>query len=1347
MLAGTLPLTTASLFANNTWDGGGADNLWGTAANWGGDTLPGYGTLTFAGTTRTSNTDNSITSMNQLSWTGASTWTAGTTNSTTLSLFDNGGTQAKIENNTGGAGFLVTINLPITFAANNSSPPNPFGEINAVTGDLTFANGGANGSGTLTVNGSSVNGIKLFGSGHTVNFNNTVTATGKWFGITTSGTGNTINIGGSFTASDFYLMNGGTLNLASGGNLNSTAIRLGGDFGTTGNQDQTKSGSFNLTVAGGGQSFTGTINSVQNNTSNALAVNAQNTSGTDTLSGSIFLNSSLTFQNSSGGTLSITSATFDLRNNSVLTFDIAGTATVSNAITATGDGGSNPGGGSLLKKGAGTLTLNTASSYTGGTTIQAGTLTLGVTNALPSTSGSLTVSGGTLEMNNKSQTVVGLSDGGSSTGVITNNGSTSTTSTLTLNDTGSDSFGGQIKDGTKVVALTKTGAGTLTLSNSNAFSGGLTLSGGTLTGTNGGALGTGLITVNGANTTLNLRNNADTTFNNNGLTLNTGATGTTTISADQATTGNTNHTLTLSGTVSLANGTNVGVTTGNGYTLALGPVVVTGSSTPSTQFTGAGTGTLSSLTGSSSATTSTANFNNSGTITITGNVLNGGGALSLTKGTAAGTLILQGTSSNYTGSTSITNGTIRTAVATNGFGNTSGISIGAAGILDLRNDSSVAFSNGTTNYPVSTSASGATINVDNNNSAVTGNTLTIGALSLGAHTLNITGANNYSLATGAVTLSGAGTISANSANVTLGAITNGGNRLTVTGISNTTLGGAVSGTGDLLKQGTGTLTFNASSPSWSPTTNSNTVLFVDNGTVLVGSGGDIGATDGSTTGRIAFGSSNSGSAGSISLLLTTAGTTLANPIDSRFFTGVSSAKTIGGSNTSGTVTFSGALTLHDTTTLTAASGGTVAFSGVVATGTAGSPYAGEAVNTANVLFNAGPGIIITGPGTVEYDNTNTYSTETYVKSGTLQFNGASASANNSTIRLGDDVASSTATVNIATAAGGTTIASTINPRAGAGGTKTISATNTSGTNTYSGHIGLDTNVNVVSTNAGGTLAITQARANSTDTLTGFDIKSFTATFSGAGDTNVSGTIYNSAAGAGNENAGTGNIVKAGTGTLTLSASNTFKGTTTINANGGTLNAAAAGALGSISSITVNNGGTLGLTGSSGVTNRINNSAGVTLAGGTFNLGGLSEGAAGTTGVGALTLSSTSTIDFGSAAATNLIQFASVGTHVSSQLLITNWQGTAGQANGGDQLLFAGNSSSFNYAQSDVFFNGVAGFATQDFGAYFEVFEPIPEPGTWLASALAFIALFATHRKRLARIMEAENKARNFPDNL
>src|SRR5204863_6630311 len=141
-------LAAANAFGGNTWTGGGGSNNWSDNNNWGG-AQPGYGTLTFSGSTRTTNIDDNITSMSQLLWTGTSAWTLNQGGTTVLSLFDNGGTQAKIENQSTG---LVTINLPITFAANNGSPTNPFGEINAVNGDLTF------GTGTLTVNGSSVNG-------------------------------------------------------------------------------------------------------------------------------------------------------------------------------------------------------------------------------------------------------------------------------------------------------------------------------------------------------------------------------------------------------------------------------------------------------------------------------------------------------------------------------------------------------------------------------------------------------------------------------------------------------------------------------------------------------------------------------------------------------------------------------------------------------------------------------------------------------------------------------------------------------------------------------------------------------------------------------------------------------------------------------------------------------------------------------------------------------------------------------------------------------------------------------------------------------------------------------------
>jgi hypothetical protein len=94
-----------------------------------------------------------------------------------------------------------------------------------------------------------VNGIKLFGSGQDVTFNNTVNASNatnggkgnKYFGFTTGGSGNTVNIGGTFNSGDWYVMNNGNAESRSSGTLNTDA-----EFGSwrfqdnTGNQDLTQ---------------------------------------------------------------------------------------------------------------------------------------------------------------------------------------------------------------------------------------------------------------------------------------------------------------------------------------------------------------------------------------------------------------------------------------------------------------------------------------------------------------------------------------------------------------------------------------------------------------------------------------------------------------------------------------------------------------------------------------------------------------------------------------------------------------------------------------------------------------------------------------------------------------------------------------------------------------------------------------------------------------------------------------------------------------------------------------------------------------------------------------------------
>ena len=209
------------------------------------------------------------------------------------------------------------------------------------------------------------------------------------------------------------------------------------------------------------------------------------------------------------------------------------------------------------------------------------------------------------------------------------------------------------------------------------------------------------------------------------------------------------------------------------------------------------------------------------------------------------------------------------------------------------------------------------------------------------------------------------------------------------------------------------------------------------------------------------------------------------------------------------------------------------------------------------------------------------------------------------------------------------------------------------------------------------------------------------------------------------------VTTVGPGTTIFSAANTYSGATTISS--GTLDAAATNSLGGTSGVTVNAGGTLLLSGAG--TDRINNLAGIDLNGGTFNSNGVSEGTAGAAGagMGALTLTLNSTIDFGTGS--SILHFAGLGPHVpvaGADLAITNWSGSTG-GGGTDRLLFTGDSSSFQllFDQTDVSFNGVPGYNLVDFVGFYEV-TAVPEPGTWIGAALALAALGFTQRKRFAK---------------
>ncbi len=190
-------------------------------------------------------------------------------------------------------------------------------------------------------------------------------------------------------------------------------------------------------------------------------------------------------------------------NNTVL----PGSVTVSNtAVNYTFSGSGSIGGSTaLMMNGPGVLTVATSNNYTGGTFINGGTLKVGNANALPSgaTAGNVVLSGtgGVLDLNGTPLTFInGLSGGGAAFGQVINSGAGTAALSL-VNGGAAATFSGTIADNNGSggqVALIMSGAGGLqNLSGSNSYSGGTTVSAGTLQVGSASALGTGALAANG----------------------------------------------------------------------------------------------------------------------------------------------------------------------------------------------------------------------------------------------------------------------------------------------------------------------------------------------------------------------------------------------------------------------------------------------------------------------------------------------------------------------------------------------------------------------------------------------------------------------------------------------------------------------------------------------------------------------------------------------------------------------------------------------------------------------------------------------------------------------------------
>jgi autotransporter-associated beta strand protein len=146
----------------------------------------------------------------------------------------------------------------------------------------------------------------------------------------------------------------------------------------------------------------------------------------------------------------------------------------------------------LVKSGAGIQLISGVNSFTGGTTITAGTLRIGNANALGGDTGFnglLTINGGTLDIFGTGNAAIGALAG--SGGVITDTGFQLGSSVLSTYSVASSAYAGSINDGNfRTLSLYKDGTGILALTGASTYSGVTKIFEGALSIGNNTALGT-----------------------------------------------------------------------------------------------------------------------------------------------------------------------------------------------------------------------------------------------------------------------------------------------------------------------------------------------------------------------------------------------------------------------------------------------------------------------------------------------------------------------------------------------------------------------------------------------------------------------------------------------------------------------------------------------------------------------------------------------------------------------------------------------------------------------------------------------------------------------------------------
>jgi fibronectin-binding autotransporter adhesin len=1076
----------------NLWTNNGGDSAWTTANNWNNSpaATPASGSDVLLDNSSVSTAQNISISGNQvirsLQFDAPFSYTL---TGGSLEFSGTGASGIFVNQTHGTAVQTVGSNLTADNAIQiqNNSPANLSltGTVGLAGNALTF-----NGSSSVSVSGivSGTGTVTQSGTGNT-----TLSAVNTYSGGTTLTTGTLTANNNTALGTGGLTINGGTLASTNGSTISNT-VTLQGNAGlsgitSSGTLTQT-GGSDTLTMASATQS--GTVNLSDNNTARTLTV--QVNSGNSTISGVI--------QN--GGTSA----------------------------------------GNLTKTGAGTLILSGTDTFTGTTTVNAGSVQLGASNVL-SDSSNVSLAGGTLNLNGNSEKI--------------NN--------LTFSNGGTLDFGAVAGNNTFVFnTFSGTPTGVLTINNYNGtgdYLGALTsgISSTILNQIYFTGIGAGVTEQGSTNSAGNGLGNAfqiiPTTPTWNYVWVSNGTTSNSqqwSRGSDWGINSPPPNSLSPPAYIQFGTGTQTSVNFDTNSTIN---ALQFTSSAASYSITDSGSHTLTLQNGSSlvyvqqqsanNETLSPANLvikNNAvfdvtgaGNLTVGAVISDGASSFSLTKTGSGGRLILT-KSNTYDGGTFVEAGILQ-AQNSGAFG---------TGTVTIENGGAVELTGGispTNAFSVS-------------GTGVSGN----GAID------NVSGTNTLS---GLVTLATDSTIKSDAGTLTLsGGVTGTNVNLTLGGAGNITASSAITtGTGGLTLNGSGTTTLSGAANTFTGNTTINsgilTLSKAANTTAIAGNltvnGGTVNEN---ASGQIATSSTVNVNAGTFAMATGTTQTlqTLNTASGSTVSVGSGSTLTLNtsGSNTiNGTVSGAGALSTQGTGTTILTNSNT--YSGGTTIGSIVSASNGSSLGTGAVAVNSGGNLEVQGGITVA-NNFTLNSTGTTASDGAVQnisgnntFSGNFTVSGNSrlqsdsgTLTLSGTVGLGSNTLNVG-GAGATTLSGVVSGTGGLtkDGAGTLIA---SAINTYSGATAINAGTLQLGTNGalGSSTAVTVASGatfdvnGKTDTISSIAGAGTLAIGSGAliaGDatnTTFSGSIT-----------GTGSLTKQGSGTLTISGNINFGGNLAVNA--------------------------------------------------------------------------------------------------------------------------------------------------------------------------------------------------------